>query len=110
VSGRGSGYHRCLNTSRHSCDNKVLIARKRVETKVLEKLNEDVLEPELLALAYEHPAHIKEHIAHVPGAHVGSFRGNPRGSRSRKPTWVARWKEIDHSCTERQGRAVQRGR
>lgn len=33
---------------RQSCENKVLIARKRLEEKVLETLNVEVLKPELL--------------------------------------------------------------
>jgi hypothetical protein len=34
VSGKGSGYYGCLNASRRSCDNKMLIARKRLDRKV----------------------------------------------------------------------------
>ncbi len=30
VSGKGSGYYGCTNASRKSCDNKVLISRKRL--------------------------------------------------------------------------------
>lgn len=50
VSGKGSGYYGCLNASRRSCDNKVLIPRKRLEEKFLTALNEAVLKPEVLAV------------------------------------------------------------
>ncbi|MBK8998852.1 MAG: recombinase family protein [Myxococcales bacterium] len=67
VSGKGSGYYGCLNASRRSCDNKVLIARKRLEEKFLGALNQDVLKPEVLALVYERTAQkVKEEFAHVP--------------------------------------------
>ena len=67
VSGKGSGYYGCLNASRRSCDNKVLIARKRLEEKFVAALNESVLRPEVLAVVYERTAKkIKEHFSHVP--------------------------------------------
>ena len=67
VSGKGSGYYGCLNASRRSCDNKVLIARKRLEDKFLAQLNEAVLKPEVLAAVYERTAKkIKAMFAHVP--------------------------------------------
>src|SRR5688572_15203663 len=67
VSGKGSGYYGCLNASRRSCDNKVLIARKRIEDKFVAALNDAVLKPDVLALVYERTAKkIKEQFAHVP--------------------------------------------
>jgi site-specific DNA recombinase len=67
VSGKGSGYYGCLNASRRACENKVLIARKRLEDKFVGALNEKVLDPELLALVYEKTAkRVQEHFAHVP--------------------------------------------
>jgi len=67
VSGKGSGYYGCLNASRRSCENKVLIARKRLEDKFVAALNESVLKPEVLAVVYERTAKkIKDHFAHVP--------------------------------------------
>jgi DNA invertase Pin-like site-specific DNA recombinase len=67
VSGKGSGYYGCLNASRHACENKVLISRKRIEDKLIAKLNEEVLRPELLELVYERTAKkVKEQFAHVP--------------------------------------------
>ena len=67
VSGKGSGYYGCLNGSRRSCENKVLISRKRLEDKFVAALNDAVLTPDVLALVYERTAKkIKEHFAHVP--------------------------------------------
>src|SRR5688572_30731032 len=67
VSGKGNGYYGCLNASRRACDNKVLIARKRLEDKFVTALNETVLDPELLDQVYERTAaKVKELFAHVP--------------------------------------------
>lgn len=67
VSGKGSGYYGCLNASRRSCENKTLIARKRIEDKFVAALNEAVLKPEVLEAVYERTAKkIKEQFAHVP--------------------------------------------
>lgn len=67
VSGKGSGYYGCLNASRRSCENRKLIARKKVETQFVSALNERVLKPEVLAAVYERTAKkIKEHFRHVP--------------------------------------------
>jgi hypothetical protein len=56
VSGKGSSYYGCLNALRRSCDNKVLIARKRLEDKFVAALNESVLQPEVLEIVYERTA------------------------------------------------------
>ena len=67
VSGKGSGYYGCLNAPRGSCENKGLIARKRIEDKFVAALNDAVLKPEVLELVYERTAEkIKEQFAHVP--------------------------------------------
>jgi site-specific DNA recombinase len=67
VSGKGSGYYGCLNASRRACENKVLIARKRLEDKFVAALNEKVLNPELLDQVYERTAtKVKALFAHVP--------------------------------------------
>ena len=64
VSGKGSGYYGCANAMRQSCQNKVLIARKRLEDKFLETLNVEVLKPELLEEVYARTAEkIKEHFS-----------------------------------------------
>jgi site-specific DNA recombinase len=67
VSGKGSGYYGCLNASRRACENKVLIARKRLEDKFVAALNEKVLDPELLDQVFQRTAtKVKELFAHVP--------------------------------------------
>jgi len=67
VSGKGSGYYGCLNGSRRSCENRVLIARTRLEDKLVEALNTEVLRSDVLALVYEQTAaKIKAHFSHVP--------------------------------------------
>jgi len=67
VSGKGSGYYGCLNASRHACENKVLIARKRLEDKFLAPLNAEVLKPEVLDAVYQRTAKkVQEQFAHVP--------------------------------------------
>ncbi len=67
VSGKNGGYYGCLNASRRSCDNRKLIARKRLETKFVTALNEAVLNPEVLELVYERTAKkVKQQFKHVP--------------------------------------------
>ncbi len=67
VSGKGSGYYGCLNGQRRACENKVLIARKRLEDRFVGALHEEVLRDDVLALVYEKTAaKIKEHFSHVP--------------------------------------------
>lgn len=67
VSGKGSGYYGCLNAQRKSCTNKVLIARKRLEDKLVAALHEEVLKPEVLDAVYQRTAEkIREVFAHVP--------------------------------------------
>jgi hypothetical protein len=67
VSGKNTGYYGCLNASRRSCDNRKLIARKRIEDKFLAALNDAVLKPEVLELVYERTAQkVKEQFKPVP--------------------------------------------
>ncbi len=67
VSGKGTGYYGCLNAAWKTCTNKVLIARKRLEDKMIAALNEEVLKPEVLEAVYERTAvKIREVFAHVP--------------------------------------------
>ncbi len=67
VSGKGGGYYGCCNASRHSCENTVLIPRKRLEDKFLAALNSEVLKPEVLDAVYQRTAKkVKEQFAHVP--------------------------------------------
>ncbi len=67
VSGKNGGYYGCLNASRHSCDNKVLTSRTRLEGRFLAVLNAEVLKPEVLELIYERVAKlVKQLHSHVP--------------------------------------------
>jgi hypothetical protein len=67
VSGKGSGYYGCLNASRHACENKVLIGRKRLEDKFMATLNAEVLKPEVLDAVYQRVSKkVKKQFAHVP--------------------------------------------
>jgi hypothetical protein len=67
VSGKSGGYYGCLNATRRSCENRVLISRARLEDKFVGALNEKVLKPEVLSVVYERTAKkIKEHFAHEP--------------------------------------------
>ena len=67
VSGKGSGYYGCLNASMKSCDNKMLISRKKLEKHLIEILYDKVLHPELLDLIYEKTAQkVKEQFSHIP--------------------------------------------
>jgi hypothetical protein len=67
VSGKGNGYYGCLNASRRACENKVLIARKRLEDKFVAALNEKVLDPELLDQVYERTATKVKELFVSPG-------------------------------------------
>jgi hypothetical protein len=67
VSRKGSGYYGCLNGSRRSCDNRQLIARKRLEEKVLAALEAEVMRADVLKAVYaKTAAKIRELFAHVP--------------------------------------------
>src|SRR5690606_7945128 len=46
VSGKGSGYYGWLNSSRRSCDNKVLIPRGHIEDKFIQALNDVAKTPD----------------------------------------------------------------
>ncbi len=43
VSGKGSGYYGCYNAKRKTCNNKMLIARNKVEKIILNELKEKLL-------------------------------------------------------------------
>jgi hypothetical protein len=67
VSGKGSGYYGCLNAARRSCENRQLIARKRIEEKVLAALEAEVMRADVLEAVYtKTAAKIRELFAHVP--------------------------------------------
>ena len=67
VSGKGSGYYGCHNARRKSCDNKMLISRKKLESFFMQALFEKVLKPEHLELVYQKVAkEIQQQFSHIP--------------------------------------------
>ena len=67
VSGKGSGYYGCLNASRKSCSNKVLVSRSVIEKHFIGVFFEDVLKPERFKLVYDAVAKaIKDEFKEVP--------------------------------------------
>ena len=53
ISGKGSGYYGCFNAKRKTCDNTLLVPRKRVEKAVIADLKEKILTLENLSYVYE---------------------------------------------------------
>ncbi len=53
VSGKGSGYYGCYNNRRKSCENKLLISRKKLEEMLIGALKEKFLTVENLKYVYE---------------------------------------------------------
>ena len=53
VSGKGKGYYGCLNASRKSCENKMLISRKKLEKHFMNALYEKALTPDVLGSVYD---------------------------------------------------------
>ena len=53
ISGKGSGYYGCYNAKRRSCDNKLLIPRKRIEQTIIEELKQKLLTVENLQYVYK---------------------------------------------------------
>lgn len=67
VSGKGGGYYGCLRASRRACENRKLIARKRLEKQFVSALNDAVLKPEVLDQVFERTAKkVKGLSKHVP--------------------------------------------
>ncbi len=67
VSGKGGGYYGCLNASRKSCSNHVLVNRKRIEKHFIKALYEKVLKVETVKIVLDKTAQkVREHFAHVP--------------------------------------------
>ena len=67
VSGKGSGYYGCHSANRKSCDNKMLISRKKIETFFMEALFQKVLKPEHIELIYKKVSkEIKKQFSHIP--------------------------------------------
>jgi len=53
VSGKGRGYYGCYNAKRKTCDNKLLVGRRRVEDAILSDLSEKILTIENLEYVYK---------------------------------------------------------
>jgi len=61
------GYYGCLQAVRRACTNRVLIARNKLEARVLAVLRAEVLRPDVLHAVYERTAaKVKEQFSHVP--------------------------------------------
>ena len=53
LSGKGTGYYGCYNSRRKTCQNMLLIPRKRVEETIIAKLAEDIMTTENIRYVYE---------------------------------------------------------
>ena len=48
VSGKGNGYYGCLNRSKGTCDNMVIVPRKKLENKFIESLMREIIKKDIL--------------------------------------------------------------
>ena len=53
ISGKGGGYYGCYNVTRKTCDNNLLVPRKRLEEVILEELKKKILTPENVEYVYK---------------------------------------------------------
>ncbi|MCK5306885.1 MAG: recombinase family protein [Candidatus Omnitrophica bacterium] len=53
ISGKGCGYYGCANSKRKTCNNNLLVPRKRVEKIIISKLKEKILTLENLSYVYQ---------------------------------------------------------
>ncbi len=53
ISGKGSGYYGCYNTKRKTCNNNLLVPRKRVEKVIISELKDKILIAENLEYVYK---------------------------------------------------------
>ena len=53
ISGKGSGYYGCYNARRKTCNNTLLIPRKRIEETIINELKEKILTAENLEYVYK---------------------------------------------------------
>jgi len=53
ISGKGSGYYGCYNAKRKTCNNSLLLSRKRVENAIISDLSEKILTPENISYVYK---------------------------------------------------------
>ena len=60
ISGKGSGYYGCYNTKRKTCNNNLLVPRKRVEKVIISELKDKIVIAENLEYVYKN---LEKHIA-----------------------------------------------
>lgn len=53
ISGKGTGYYGCYNARRKTCNNMLLIPRKRIEEKIINELKDKILTTENLEYVYK---------------------------------------------------------
>ncbi|MDB4349626.1 recombinase family protein [Omnitrophica bacterium] len=53
ISGKGSGYYGCYNAKRKTCDNALLVSRKRIEQVIIEELRARILTVKNLEYVYK---------------------------------------------------------
>lgn len=53
VSGKGSGYYGCYNSKRKTCQNTLLIPRKKIEEKIITELRKNILTAENIEYMYK---------------------------------------------------------
>jgi len=53
IAGAGNGYYGCFNAKRKTCNNKLLVPRKRIEKTIIDDLKEKILTLENLSYVYE---------------------------------------------------------
>jgi len=67
VSGKGGGYYGCLGAAKGACDNKMLVQRKLVESKILTAVQEQLSEPERLRHILERvEIEVQKLYSHIP--------------------------------------------
>ena len=53
ISGKGSGYYGCYNAKRKTCNNNLLVPRKRIEQIIISELKQKILTAENLSYVYK---------------------------------------------------------
>ncbi len=53
ISGKGSGYYGCYNARRKTCNNNLLVPRKRIEQTIISELKQKILTAENLSYVYK---------------------------------------------------------
>ncbi|MCX6117521.1 MAG: recombinase family protein [Proteobacteria bacterium] len=67
VSGKNGGYYGCLNSVKKTCDNKMMISRKRLEDHFIKILYDKVFKADALDFIFQKTAEkIKDHFSYIP--------------------------------------------